>query len=141
MKVFLNYARKDHQLARKLAERLVRGGFSVWSSEEQIAPGENWAKKIGKALDESELMVVLLTPKAMESDGLRQNIEFALGSKKYEGRLFSVFVGSSVETGKDMPWILLKLPHCQVGSASNFGEAVKEISALHANSTVSHSNA
>jgi hypothetical protein len=139
MKVFLSHARKDDELARELGARLARVGFAVWVSEEQIAPGENWAKKIGKALDDSELMVFLLTPRALESDWLRQNIEFALGSKKYEGRVFSVFVGSALEAGKDMPWILSKLPHRQVTSAKDFGEVVKEIQELLA--SVSPSNA
>jgi hypothetical protein len=34
---------------------------------------------------------------AMESDWLHQEIEFAIGSKKYERRLFTIFVGSAVE--------------------------------------------
>lgn len=141
MKLFLSHARKDESLARELGERLARGGFTVWMSEDQIGPGENWAKKIGKALDESELMVILLTPKALESDWLRQSIEFAIGSKKYEGRVFSVFVGPTLEAGKDLPWILLKLPHCQVESARNFGAVVKEVQALSTDSGVSRSNA
>jgi hypothetical protein len=141
MKVFLSHARKDGDLARELAERLKRSGFTVWASEDQVQPGENWAKKIGKALDDSELMVILLTPRAMESDWLRQNIEFALGSKRYEGRVFSVFVGPTLDVGKDAPWILLKLPHRQVESAEDFGDAVKDIRALIADSDVSHSNA
>ena len=77
MKVFLSHARKDSDLARQLADHLARAGFVVWSPEEEISPGDNWAKKIGKALDDSELMVILLTPKALESDFLRQDIEFA----------------------------------------------------------------
>jgi TIR domain len=141
MKIFLGHARKDGALAHKLAERLTRGGFAVWLSEDEIAPGDNWAKKIGKALEDAEWMVLLLTPASMQSDSLRQNIEFALGSRKYEGRLFSVFVGPTLEAGKDMPWILLKFPHRQVESAKNFGDVVKDMQALVADSDLSHSNA
>ncbi len=140
MKVFVSHARKDDALARKLGERLTRKGFTVWT-EDQLLPGDNWALQIGKALDRSELMVILLTPKAFESDLLRQNIEFALGSQKYEGRVFSVFVGPTLEAGKDLPWILLKLPHRQVESAKDFGEVVEDIRALSAEIVVSHSNA
>src|SRR5260370_26858014 len=107
MKVLLSYARKDSDLARQLAERLRRRGFTVWISDQEITPGDNWGTKIGEALDDSELMVILLTPTALESDRVRQDIEFALGSRKYESRVFSVFVGPALEAGKDMPWILL----------------------------------
>lgn len=111
MKVFLSHARKDNALAHQLARQLTRGGFTVWLAEEEIAPGDNWAMKAGKALEDSDWMVILLTPAALESDCLRQDIEFALGARKYEGRVFSVFVGPPLQAGKHMPWILLRLPH------------------------------
>jgi len=141
MKVFLSHARKDGALARQLAERLRRAGFIVWIPEEEIALGDNWAKKIGKALDNSEWMVILLSPGALQSDSLRQNIEFVLGSKKYEDRVFSVFVGPTGEASKNVPWILLELPHRQVESAKEFAGVVKEIKALCARSGMSPSNA
>lgn len=141
MKVFLSHARKDVALARQLAERLARRGFTVWMPEDEIEPGDNWAKKIGKALEDSEFMVILLTPKALESDLLRHDIEFAIMSRKYEGRVFTVFVGSALQAGKDMPWILRKQPHRQVESARKFAEVVKEIESLCAESHMSPSNA
>jgi hypothetical protein len=49
MKVFLSHARKDGALARQLADQLTRSGFAVWIPEQEIEPGDNWAKKIGKA--------------------------------------------------------------------------------------------
>jgi hypothetical protein len=139
MKVFLSHARKDGDLARQLADRLARGGFEVWNSQDEVAPGDNWAKKVGAALDDSELMVILLTPGALESDWLRQDIEFALGTKRFEGRVFSVFVGPTLQAGKDMPWILLKLPHHQVESSKDFDAVVKRIRMLRTDS--SHTNA
>ena len=129
MKVFLSHARKDATLAYELATRLTRRGYSVWLPEDQIEPGDNWAKKIGKALEDSDFMVILLTPSALDSDSLRQDIEFAIMSRKYEGRLFSVFVGPTAMAGKDVPWILLKLPHRQVASAADFADVVREIEA------------
>jgi hypothetical protein len=129
MKIYLTYSAKDSVLAQRLTARLKRGGLQVWNTEE-IAPGDNWAKKIGRALDHSEFMLILLTPKATESDRLRQDIEFALGSKKYEGRIFSVFFGPTMEAGKDMPWILLKQPFIQVDSTKDFDKVVRGIREL-----------
>ncbi len=140
MRVFLSYARKDADLARQFAARLEADGrFNVWLADEEVAPGDNWAEKTGKALKESEWMVILLTPSAFRSDSLRSDIEYALASKKFEGRFFSVFVGPTLEAGKDMPWILLKLPHRQIESSREFNEVVKEIRALQNNE--SHANA
>jgi hypothetical protein len=140
MKVFLSHANKDDSLARKLAERLNLAGFVVWDPQEEIVPGDNWAKKIGRALDDSDLLVILLTPSALKTEALRRDIEFAIGSKKYEDRVYTVFVGPTVQAGKDMPWILFKLPNCQVESSNDFDQAVKEIAEL-ANSGTSKSHA
>ena len=67
MKVFLSHARKDASLALRLADRLERAGFDVWT-EFGIVPGKNWARQVGKALDAAELMVLLLTPSAMDAN-------------------------------------------------------------------------
>ena len=140
MKVFLSHAQKDDHLARKLAERLNGSGFDVWDPREQIVPGDNWAKKIGKALEDSDLLVILLTSGAMKSDGLRSNIEFAIGSKKYADRVYTVFVGATAQAGNDIPWVLLKLPHCQIQSPAAFDDALGGIQEL-ADSVTSKSHA
>ncbi len=141
MKIFLSHARKDSRLAQQLGNQLGQSGFSVWMPEEEITPGDNWAKKVGKALDDSDLMVILLTPNALQSDGVRQDIEFAIGSQKYAGRVFSVFVGPASQLNKAVPWILLELPHRRVGSAKQFSHVVKEIQAMCAGLDLSHSHA
>ncbi len=140
MKVFLSHARKDASLALRLADRLERAGFDVWT-EFGIVPGKNWARQVGKALDAAELMILLLTPSAMASDLLRQNFELAIGSRKYEGRLFTVLVGLPAKASKDVPWILLDLPHRRVESAKQFERVVKDIEALVAGSGLSPTNA
>jgi hypothetical protein len=130
MKVFLSHARKDSSLAYKLAEQLRNVGFSVWMPEDHISLGDNWARMIGKALDDAELMVVLLTPKALESDVVRQNIELAIGSRRFERRVFTVFVGLAPQPGKHVPWILLDLPHREVESVRDFVNVAKEVRSL-----------
>ena len=129
-KIFLAHARKDDNVARRLAERLQQCGFDVWDAQDQIVPGDNWAKKIGAALDNSDLLLILLTPGAIKSDGLRRDIEFAIGSKKYANRVYTVMVGPTFKAQTDIPWILLKLPHMQVESAAEFDAAVDEIQEL-----------
>ena len=147
MKVFISHVGKDSDLAAKLTQRLAKAGFTVWDPTQEIASGDNWAKRVGQALDDSDLMVVLLTPGALEFDRLNQcgqlrgDIEFALGAKQYAGRLFTVFVGPTLKAGKDIPWILLKLPHFQVESARDFPDTARKIKAMCRVSDLSHSNA
>lgn len=80
MKIFLSHAPEDKELARDLATRLSEHGFDVWFDEWQLMPGDNFAKRIGEALEESDAMVVLVSPAAMKSNWVRGEINFALGS-------------------------------------------------------------
>ena len=63
MRIFISYAARDEGLASQLADQLSRAGFSVWDAAKEIAPGDNWAKETGRALDESDVMVAVITPR------------------------------------------------------------------------------
>jgi hypothetical protein len=106
MKVFLSYVPSDREVAKELAGLLEKAGHDVWFADDALFPGENWASQIGKALKESGAMVVLISPLAMKSGSVRQEIEFALGASQFRGRLIPVMVKAT----PDIPWILKKLP-------------------------------
>jgi hypothetical protein len=114
MQVFISHSSKDALIARQLAHRLSEAGLNVWIPEDKILPGDNWAKKVGQALEESDLMVVLVTPQAFESEWLKEEIQYALTAGRYKGRLIPVFFGSESETSSDVPWILRKLNSVQL---------------------------
>lgn len=105
MKVFISYAYQDRTLADDLGARLSDAGYAVWRAEEQLLPGENWALKIGKALEESDAMVVLVSPESVRSQSVREEINYALGSPNYAGRVIPVLVRPTAE----MPWFFRKL--------------------------------
>jgi hypothetical protein len=117
MRVFISHSSKDTPIARQLARRLSEAGLRVWIPEDEILPGDNWAKKVGQALEESDLMVVLVTPHAFESEWLKEEIQYALTAEQYQGRLIPVFLGPQSETSADVPWILRKLNPVQLGGS------------------------
>ena len=110
MKVFLSYTEADREVAREIASRLEEAGHDVWSADNALFPGENAALEAGKALDKAEAMVVLISPQAMKSSWVRREIEFALGTPQYRGRLIPVIVKPTA----DMPWILKKFPNVRL---------------------------
>ena len=132
MRIFISHAAKDRELASRLAVQLAHAGFSVWNAAEEIAPGDNWAKKIGEALDESDVMVALLTRGSLESETLRADIQYGLSEKKLEQRLIPVLVGfATFATGKDVPWILLKMDPVYIESpASGFQSVIERVAAI-----------
>lgn len=114
MQVFISHSHETRSLAKKIGEALRRAGLDVWNSEQEILPGDNWAEKIGQALESSQAMVVLLTAEALNSPSIRHDIEYALSRKTFNKRLIPVLVDFE-EGNHAIPWILhhlnvVKLP-------------------------------
>ncbi len=111
MKVFMSYSQADKDFAQELASRLSRAGLAVFDPLEDISVGENFSLKMGKALEKSNAMVVLLSPDSMKSESVRRDIDFALVSPNFEHRLIPVLVQPTDE----IPWILSQLRLVKVG--------------------------
>lgn len=106
MQVFLSYSAAERELAEGLARYLEREGFDVWYADARLFPGDNWSLAIGKALEDSDAMVVLLSPESAKSEWVQREIEFALSNPKYKNRLLPVIVKPT----KSYPWILESFP-------------------------------
>lgn len=102
MRVFLSYSSAERDFASRLASQLSRRGCDVWDPGDQLFPGDNWMLKIGEALKQSKAMVVLVSPDSMKSEWVRREIDYAIGDRNYEGRVFPVVVKPTEE----IPWIL-----------------------------------
>lgn len=116
MKVFINYSRKDEDLATELVTRLEAAGLDAWFDKREILPGDNWAEKTSEGLKESNAMVVLLTPNSLESEAVQNNISYALGNKSFSHRLIPVLVGDLEHFASNrIPWILKRLKPVSLG--------------------------
>jgi len=102
MRIFMSYSQADEEFAKQLATHLSRRGCKVWDPSDQLFPGDNWSLKIGEALKHSRAMVVLLSPDSIKSEWVHREIKYAIGDRKYEGRVFPVLVRPTEE----IPWIL-----------------------------------
>ena len=105
MKVFISYSEADEKWARQLRSSLAEEGFEVWNSASDIAPGDNWLLKSGRALQSADAMIVLLSPDSAKSDWVRSEIEYALSSPQFRGRVIPLLIKPT----EDVPWILHKL--------------------------------
>ncbi len=123
MQVFFSYAPADRELAAQLAKRLEKDGYEVWLADNRLYPGDNWSLEIGKALEESDAMVVLLSPESVRTERVRNEIDYALGSLQYKNRLIPVLVRPT----KDFPWILERFQIIRAGKSTT--ETSKRIAA------------
>ena len=55
------------ELARRVGDALEEAGLEVWDAERDVLPGDNLALEAGQALQDSDAMVVLLTPAGVRS--------------------------------------------------------------------------
>lgn len=129
MKVFLSYSHRDDALASRLTKTLESEGVRVWYGSRDILPGDNWAEKIAKALADSDAMVVLISPSALESSSVKREIEYALGKTDYNRhRLIPVVVGGrKLLQASDFPWILKKLNVIQLPEDEQSEEGFKRV--------------
>ena len=103
LRVFLSYAKSDSRLAKALAKDLIAAGYDVWF-DTQAPTGDDWSRSATEALKKSQAMVVIVSPAAAKSKWVRREVEFALGSPQFAGRLIPVVAKPTREM-----WILSKL--------------------------------
>ena len=128
MKVFLSYAHDDAALASRVCKALADSGLEVTDPDRDHLPGENWAGEVARALEESEAMVVLLTPSAVGSTAVMRNIEYALGAKNYSNRLIPVVVGGLEHfSAAEVPWIVRRMPWFELDDADAESPKVEPI--------------
>ena len=129
MKVFVSYAKSDRDFALSLTSQLIRQGHHAWVADHTLLPGDNWPLEIGKALQDCDAMVVLLSPNSADSEGQRREIDYALVSDQYAGRVIPVFIRPT----KNYPWILEKFPAVRAhndpeGAGRKIGQLLRKAS-------------
>ncbi len=128
MKVFISHTRQGADLARKFASGLRKEGLDTWLAENEVLPGDNWAEKVSQALNDSQAMIALLTPDALESGWVLQEVGFALGSQSYRQRVIPVLVGSATQIPlESIPTVLRRFQIIRLVD-NNVVDAIKKIS-------------
>jgi hypothetical protein len=110
-RIFISHSPTDAAWTKDLSKNLERRGFRVFLSSDLLLPGANWRLEIGKALESAEAMVVLLSPATDHSFTVWQDIQYALGAERFQGRLIPV----EVEPAQNYPWILNQLNWIRTG--------------------------
>ncbi len=79
---FISYPRRNAEFALKLARELKAAGFQVWFDQLDIPAGSRWDDEVQKALAKCEIFMVILTPEAIESQNVKDEIGYAIDSGK-----------------------------------------------------------
>ena len=102
--VFISYSRHDKPYARRLVSGLRANGFEVWN-DDRIDFGDRWWRTIEDAIKGCAALVVVMTPRAEESEWVEREILLA----QREGKpIFPLLL-----QGKGLP-ILISTQHADV---------------------------
>jgi len=64
--VFLSYSSASEPWVRKFTAALTATGISAWFDAHEILPGERWQAQIEKALRQSRVLILVLTPESVQ---------------------------------------------------------------------------
>ena len=81
-RAFFSYSRLDSEFALKLAQDLRSAGAAVWLDQLDISPGQHWDTAIEKAVNNSSILLVILSPNSVESENVMDEVTYALEEKK-----------------------------------------------------------
>src|SRR5262245_35217657 len=81
--IFVSYARADAAFALKLATDLRARGTHLWVDQLDIRAGTAWDSELEKALRASPAMLVILSPAAVASQNVMDEVAFAISEEKW----------------------------------------------------------
>jgi hypothetical protein len=85
--VFLSHSSLDRDFATPLARDLRRHGIPVWFSRTNIVGAQQWHDEIGAALSRCDWFVLVLSPAAVKSRWVKQELLYALNDPRYEDHI------------------------------------------------------
>lgn len=80
--LFLSYARTDAEFALKLAKSLRSAGANLWIDQLDIRAGDRWDRAVQQALTKAEGLLIILSPHAVDSTNVMDEVSFALSKNK-----------------------------------------------------------
>ena len=81
-RIFFSYAREDGDFALRLARDLRAAGQDLWLDQLDIPAGGRWDKSVEQALKSCQRLLVILSPAAVNSTNVMDEVSFALEEGK-----------------------------------------------------------
>jgi hypothetical protein len=79
--IFTSYSHRDMREVFAVIKKLADGRYRIWY-DEGVEPGNEWPEEVGRALLGSNLFVVFMSPAAIDSRNVRNEINLASSENK-----------------------------------------------------------
>jgi hypothetical protein len=80
--VFLSYSSASQPWVREFTDALTASGITGWFDAHDILPGDRWQEQIEKALRQSRVLIMVLTPESIQRPWTFFELGAALADKK-----------------------------------------------------------
>ncbi len=99
LRLFISYSREDKLLQKEMRAFLTQlereGLIKIWYDESMI-PGDSWSKEISRQLDNSDIVLLLVSPDSITSDHCQDEWKLALSlHEKGQARVIPVILRPS----------------------------------------------
>jgi hypothetical protein len=92
--VFVSHSDQDRELVGELCGVLDRHGVPFWYARRDLRGAKIWHDEIGAALARCDWLLVVLSPASVESMWVRREVQYALRSPRYDGRIVPIVAAS-----------------------------------------------
>lgn len=82
MKAFISHSWKNKMAAQQIADALKEAGVEIWLDANNLLPGQSITSTIDQALGSMDIVILVWSKQAMESDGVLAEIESSSRLKK-----------------------------------------------------------
>lgn len=104
-RVFVSYSRRNKTFAERIARDLSDAGLDVWIDFRQIHAGELWKEEIFRGIRRSEIVLVLLSPDAVESQWVQLEVQTARELNKLIIPVMVVEALPQIEASPELNWL------------------------------------
>lgn len=92
VEAFLSHSHKDREFVSQIAALLRKNRIRFWYSGKHIVGAEQWHDEIGKALARCDWFILFISPNAVRSRWVKQELLYSLNEARYEERIVPVIV-------------------------------------------------
>lgn len=95
LKVFISYAREDREKALHYYDLFAKEGVSPWIDVKHLLPGQNWEAEIDRALNDANVVVLLLSKHSVTKRGfVQREANDAIERLRYKQPTYTLFLCS-----------------------------------------------
>lgn len=93
-KIFIAYSRKDSKKAKEIYDFLKKNNLNPWIDSEDIYPGDNWKKLIENTIEESAIVLILLSENSLSNTTgyIAKEIEKSLKTAQIDNDMTSTVI-------------------------------------------------